>query len=61
MAKGHYIKIKVCNGKLEGRDGDHLGKQDPYVILKFGEKEVQTEILVDKGENPVWNETFDFK
>ena len=38
-----------------------IGKQDPYIILKFQGKELKTTTDIKAGLTPKWNQIFDVR
>ncbi|CAK4724439.1 unnamed protein product [Aphanomyces euteiches] len=51
------IEVLEGRGLRSAQDGDEA--QDPYVVLEFLTKRVQTSAHIDGGTSPVWHETFE--
>lgn len=52
-----WINLTIRRAVLV-RDTETLGKMDPYVTWKHGEKTYKTTVQKDAGKNPVWGEKF---
>ncbi|KAG9415725.1 hypothetical protein AC1031_000107 [Aphanomyces cochlioides] len=51
------IEVLEGRGLRSAQDGDEA--QDPYVVVEFLAKRVQTSAHIDGGTSPVWHETFE--
>ena len=49
------LVLKITEANLTV-DKDLFSKQDPYVIIKCGDKTVQTRVIKSGGKHPIWNE-----
>ena len=56
--KHHMWTIKWRKAELT-RDVEGVGRQDPYLVVKCGEKYFKTHTHSEGGKTPVWNRTMD--
>ncbi|KAG4920338.1 hypothetical protein AAZX31_18G037900 [Glycine max] len=42
-------------------DTDFFGSMDPYVVIQYNGQERRSSVAKGQGNNPVWNEKFEFK
>lgn len=56
---GGSLKLTIKSANLLNAE-EAMSLSDPYCIVISGGKQNKTKYIDDGGENPVWNETFDY-
>lgn len=51
------LNFQIVDAELY-RDTEVISKMDPYVIIRYGGRDVKTSTKNEAGKRPVWNETF---
>ena len=59
MASG-VIQLTAIGANLT-KDMDTFGSQDPYCVIKIGDKVLKTEVDEKTGKTPKWNKQFEIE
>lgn len=60
MVYGRLVVDIISGADLPNLDLGFRAESDPYVIAKFGNKQVGRTKTLDNQPNPVWNESIHF-
>lgn len=52
------LEITIIEAKFL-KDSDMFGKQDPYIVFKYGRSQRQTTVAEDAGKHAIFNEKFE--
>ena len=55
------IIVLTAIGAQLTRDMDTFGSQDPYCVIRVGEREFKTEVDEKEGLAPKWNKVFEIE
>lgn len=53
------LTMKICDAILI-RDTEAMGLMDPFISIEYNNHVYRTQVKVNAGKTPVWNETFEF-
>ena len=59
LSPGGNLNINV-HSAVKLLDTETFSKIDPFCEVEYQGKKVKTKFLPNAGQNPVWNESFDF-
>ena len=57
---GGLLHVTIIEARLS-RDVELFGTQDPYCKIEYMGRKYETQVCLNGGKNPVWNNSFDFE